>query len=217
MNVQDIVTRVRRVFGDEAAVQVSNDDIIRWINDGQIEIVKNNDGALPSTVTMNSVANQSNYALPADLFILRSVRFKTADMLSYYSLKYKNLQEFDDAIDGFDGTAYGVGNPVYFTKYAGNITLFPTPQYSTAAGIKLLYNTQPIEVNDVSDTLSLPLVYHTAIYNYCMWQASLMDEDHEPGLLYKSEFQEAVDKLATRENSDPTEYYPTITVLAEDM
>lgn len=217
MNVQDVITRVRRLFGDEAAVQVTNDDVIRWINDAQVNIVRQNDGALQTSTTMNLVANQSTYALPADLFILRSLRYKFSSMQSYSSLNYKSMQEFDDAIDGWDGNAFGSGYPVFFTKYDNSVTLFPTPQEASVAGLKILYSAQPTVVDDVADTFSLPLIYHDTILQYCMWQASLMDEDHEVGMIYKAEFQEGVDKLAIRENSDPTQFYQTITTLAEDM
>lgn len=36
--VADVFRRVKRTFGDEAGVQITNSDIIDWINDGQVEI-----------------------------------------------------------------------------------------------------------------------------------------------------------------------------------
>ena len=217
MNVQDVVTRVRRTFGDDAAVQVTNDDIIRWVNDAQIEVVKHNDAALQTTTTMTITAGTAQYTLPVDLLILRSIRFKFADMLSYSALKFKNMQEFDDSIDGWDGSAYSTGSPAFFTMYEGKIILFPVPDQSNAAGIKLLYNRQPVSVATVSDELSLPLLYHNTVVKYCMWQASLLDEDHEPALMYKGDFQTDMDILQNNETSEPSDKYPTITVLEYDQ
>lgn len=217
MNVQDVVTRVRRVFGDEAAVQVTDTDIIRWINDGQIEIVKSNDGALQKTGLVNLVANQSQYTMPADLFILRSLRYKFSDMLSFSSLKYKNMQEFDDSIDGWDGSAYTTGSPIFFTQYEGYALLFPTPDKSNVGGLKVLYNQKPTDVTTLSDALALPLIYHNTVFKYCMWQASLLDEDHEPAMMYRGDFQDDMSKLMTRETTDPTDKYHTITVLEYDQ
>src|SRR5215813_3046774 len=99
MIVSDVVIRVRRIFGDEAAVQVTDDDIIRWINDGQIEVVKHNEGALQKSDLVDLVANQSTYAMPADLLIVRALRFKYTSMQSFSRLKYKSLQEFDELIE----------------------------------------------------------------------------------------------------------------------
>lgn len=217
MIVSDVITRVRRTFGDEAAVQVTDEDIIRWLNDGQIEIVKHNDGALQKTGFLNLVADQSQYALPADLFILRSLRYKFSDMLSFSILRYKNMQEFDDSIDGWDGNAYTSGNPQFFTRYEGNVILFPIPNQSMASGLKVLYNQQPTTLTSTSDALALPLIYHNTLTTYCLWQASLLDEDHEPALMYRSEFQSDMGMLRTREVSDPVATYPTITVLEYDQ
>src|ERR1044072_206544 len=217
MNVQDVVTRVRRTFGDEAAVQVTDADIIRWINDGQVEVVKANDQALQKTDLLDLVAGTSQYAAPTDMLILRSLRFKMPDMTSFSTLKYRNMQQFDEALDGWDGSLYGTGKPFLYTMYEGQIILFPTPDTSVTDGLKVLYNQRPTDVDDVADTLALPLIYHNTIFKYCMWQASLLDEDHEPAMMYRTDYQTDMDLLVSRETRDPVATYSTITVLAEDM
>src|SRR4051794_4723859 len=111
MNVQDIITRVRRTFGDEAAVQVTDADIIRWINDGQVEVVKANDQALQKSDLLDLTAGTSQYTMPTDLLILRSLRYKMGDMLSFSNIRYKNMQDFDEALDGWDGSLYGNAKP----------------------------------------------------------------------------------------------------------
>lgn len=217
MNVQDVITRVRRSFGDDAAVQLDNADIIRWINDGQIEVVKHNDGALQKTNVIDLVAGQAQYDLPTDLLLLRSLRYKYDDMQSFSSLKYKNMQEFDNSIDGWDGEFYNEGSPQFFTMYEGKVILFPVPERASVGGLKALYNQKPLEVTDLADGLALPIIYHNTLVKYCMWQASLLDEDHEPALMYKSNFDEDMSRLATRENADPVETYRTITTVDYDL
>lgn len=217
MNVQDIVTRVRRSFGDEAAVQVTNEDVIRWINDGQVEIIKHNENALQTSDFIDLVANQSTYALPTDYLMLRSIRYKYTDMLSYSALKYLSMQQFDESIDGWDGTAYNSSSPRFYTINEGNLILFPTPDRDAVDGLKLLYNKKPIDVVALSDNLSLPLIYHNTIVNYCMWQASLLDEDHEPGLMYRANFDNDLGVLQNKEDKEATSTYPVITVLDFDQ
>jgi hypothetical protein len=217
MNVGDVITRVRRTFGDEAAVQVTDADVIRWINDAQIEVVKHNDGALQKTDTIDLVANQSTYAMPSDLLILRAIRYKYSDMQSFVSIKYKNMAQFDDSVDGWDGTAYPAGHPYFFTMYAGSVVLFPTPDRAMVDGLKILYNQKPVDVATELDSLALPLIYHNTVVKYCMWQASLLDEDHEPALMYKQSFDGDMDMLRTRETQEATQTYATITVLDDDL
>jgi|SRR5882724_1431782 len=217
MIVSDITTRVRRIFGDEAAVQVTDDDIVRWINDGQIEIIKHNDGALQKTNLIDLVTGQAQYTLPTDLMILRSLRYKYSDMLSFCALKYKSMAQFDEAIDGWDGTMFSTGHPQFFTMYEGKAMLFPIPDQSLVSGIKVLYNQKPADVVNQSDTLALPLIYHNTIVKYCMWQASLLDEDNDPALMYAADFKSDSDLLRTRETTEATATYPVITVRDCDM
>lgn len=217
MITSDVITRVRRTFGDEAAVQVQDADVIRWINDAQVEIVKKNDAALQKTATVDLVAGTSTYALPTDLLILRSLRYKFPDMEAYARLSYKSIQQFDEEIDGWDGTLYSSGHPYLFSKFENNVTLFPTPDQSMVAGLKVIYNFEPTDVVLNTDPLALPLIYHNTIVSYCLWQASLMDEDHEVAVMYNGQFANDMDVLTERETRDPVATYPVITVLEYDL
>lgn len=217
MIASDIITRVRRVFGDEASVQVQDADILRWINDGQVEIIKHNDTALQKTGYVNLVLGQAEYTLPTDMMILRSLRYKFAAMTAFSSLRYRNMQQFDESIDGWDGNLYSQGNPIFFTVYEDKAILFPTPNESVTSGLKVLYNQKPTDVVANGDALALPLIYHNTILKYCMWQASLLDENNDVALMFKNDFQSDTDMLQNNETVDPVERYQTITVLADDM
>ncbi len=138
-------------------------------------------------------------------------------MLSFSALKFKNMQQFDDSIDGWDGNAYTSGFPQFFTMYEGKVILFPLPDRSNTNGIKVLYNQKPVDVTAGGDSLALPLIYHNTILKYCMWQASLLDEDHDPALMYKNNFDSDMNLLRTRETTEATATYPTITVLEYDQ
>ena len=64
MNVGDVLTRVRRTFGDEAGIQITQDDVIRWINDAQREAVMQNEGLLQKVGYVASTADTQEYTLP---------------------------------------------------------------------------------------------------------------------------------------------------------
>lgn len=216
MIVSDVITRVRRTFGDEASVQVQDADVIRWINDSQIEIVKRNDSALQETSLINLVANQATYTLPVDLLLLRALRYKFSNMLSFNRIKYASMQQFDEIVDGWDGTAFGIGAPVYYTMDKGQALLFPAPDQSATGGLKVLYNKRPTDVVLTSDALSLPLIYHNTVFQYCMWQASLLDEDHDPAIMYQSNFMDDIRELSNNDTKEETNTYPVITVMEFD-
>ena len=211
MNVTDIVTRVQRIFGDQSGVQIDQNDIIRWLNDGQEEIVIANDGLMETTATADIVQGQDLYSYPADCSVLRSVRY------TGYAVKYMPLTEFDLYLDGFSAnpTPYGQGIPSIYTVWQNQIRLFPQPNTSVAAGLTVLYIQHCAQIVTTADPLSVPVQYHKALVDYCLEQAYELDEDLQKQTAKKQEFDAKMMKLNDR-NKKTTEYYPSITVLPQD-
>lgn len=127
-----------------------------------------------------------------------------------------SMQQFDESVDGWDGTVYSNGHPAFFTVYENSAVLFPTPDTAMTNGLKVLYNETPTDVVGLLDALALPLIYHNTIVKYCMWQANLLDESNEPALMYYNDFQSDMAVLQDNETKDPTATYQTITVLDYD-
>lgn len=216
MIVSDIQTRIKRQFGDESGVQVTDADIFRWINDGQRQIVLNNENLLDKTAFASSVDGQQEYSLPSDILILRSVYFKGSGELSYFRIKGYKPTEFDEYIDGWDGTSYNEGSPMCYTIRVNKLIAFPIPESSITDAFKIYYNRKPIDVTLVGDTPDLPVAYHEALVKYCLAQAFEMDEDFEAAGAKLSDWERDVNLLRGREDWKNQETYSTITVLAED-
>lgn len=217
MLVSEIQTRVKRQFGDESGVQLTDADIIRYINEGQRQIVMQNEGLLEKTAMSNSVANQQEYSLPVDILILRAVKYKSPDDLSYYKLKGMSYQQFDEQVDGWDGTAYGTATPMMFTQFAANISLFPIPDRSMTNGIKIYYNRIPVDVTTGADTPDLPALYHDALVKQCLQLAYELDEDWEAAQTKATQLDADVAVLRGRSDWKQEDLYQTITVRQEDL
>lgn len=210
MNVQDVATRVKRTFGDDAGVQVTDDDIIRWINDAQLEISVANEDLLETVGTADIIANQADYSMPADINQLRSL------MYDNMRIKYLSFNEFNEYLDGFkDPTNYGSGIPQVFMIYGSTVTLFPAPNQSITGGLRIYYAKHPALVANLADTLGVPTRYHNTIVDYCLKMAYEMDENPEMSQMKEGQFASSVQKLKSQEKSTQ-EYYPRITTLPED-
>lgn len=213
MNVQGVADRVKRIFGDEGGVQITDTDLIRWINDAQEQIVADNQGLMEATVSASSIANQADYDVPVDLFTLRSL------MYNGFRLKSMSFQEFNEYVDGFRAssgtTPYTAGTPEMFMVWNRQITLFPTPDKALANGIRIYYIKHPPPVANLADSLSVPLEYHNIVVDYCLQQAYEIDEDIIKFNFKKTEVDENLKKLNDL-NKSTQEYYPRITVLPED-
>lgn len=214
MNVQDVVTRVKRVFGDESGVQITDDDLIRWINDAQEQIVMDNEGLMEATAVADTVQNQMEYDVPEDMSVLRSLKYKG------YRLKVMSFAEFNEYIDGYSAepgvSPYGPGIPEIFMVWNNKITLFPKPQESLPGSLTIYYIKHPPPVATLADDLSVPKQYHNAVVKYCLKQAYELDEDFQKSAAMKSEFDQDMMKLNDRNKWTSQEYYPRITTLPED-
>lgn len=214
MNVQDVVTRVKRIFGDEAGVQVTNDDIIRWINDAQEQIAVDNEGLMETTAKADIVQNQMEYDVPVDMSVLRSLKFKG------YRIKPMSFAEFNEYIDGYSAepgiSPYGPGIPEIFMVWEGKITLFPKPNESLTQALSIYYIKHPAPVATLADNLSVPLQYHNAVVKFCLKEAYELDEDIQKSQTKKGEFDQEMMKLNDRNKWISQEYYPRITTMPED-
>ncbi|MFE1145194.1 phage adaptor protein [Streptomyces rochei] len=214
MNVQDVVTRVKRTFGDEAGVQITDQDVIRWINDAQEKIVLENEGLMETTVATDTVENQMEYDVPPNMSVLRSLKYKG------YRLKYMSFAEFNEYIDGYsaaDGvSSYGPGIPEVFMVWNNKITLFPKPNENLTGGLTVYYIKHPESVGNLADALTVPLQYHNAIVKFCLKEAYELDEDYQKAQAVKADFDNDVMKLNDRNKWVSQEYYPRITTLPED-
>lgn len=214
MNVQDVVTRIKRTFGDEAGVQITDQDIIRWINDAQEKITLENEGLMETTGSTDIVQGQAEYDVPADMSVLRSLAYKG------YRLKYMSFAEFNEYIDGFAApdsvTPYGAGIPEIFMVWDNKIRIFPKPSENLPGGLTVYYIRHPPSVGNLADALTVPLQYHNAVVKFCLKEAYELDEDYNKAQAVKTDFENDVMKLNDRNKWVSQEYYPRITTLPED-
>lgn len=208
----EIASRVKRVFGDEAGIQIKDSDIISWINDAQEDIANDNQGLLEATGTADIVAGQSDYDCPADMTMMRSLQYDGIH------LQLMSFNEFNEYVDGFrksDPPLYGNGIPDSFMIWNNKITLFPTPAASLAAGLVIYYIRHPTQIASYADSLTVPAQYHSAIVDFCLQKAYELDEDMQKANVKKGEFDQRIMKMNGR-NEETEEYYPTITTLPDD-
>lgn len=214
VNLNDVKLRVKRQFGDDAAIQIQDADIVRWVNDAQREIANQNDDLLMITASADVVAGQGVYSLPSNLRLLRKVK--------YNGLHLKGLspQDFDAYIDGLDNPQnYSQGVPIVYNVWAGQFTVFPTPstQAALVSGFTIYYLRNPVDVVNDTDNLEFPNGYHNHIVEYCLRMAYELDENWQAAQQVNQRFQQGINGLKERDNWPIRETYPTITVRPEDQ
>lgn len=216
MNVGEIQTYIKRQFGDESGVQVTDADILRWVNSAQKQIVLQNESLLEKTAVTNTVAAQQVYSLPVDLLKLNGITYRNSTTTPYYRLKGYSLADFNEKADGWDGTAE-TGDPICYTINEGNIILFPVPNTSVTSALKLYYNRKPVAVTGSLDVPELPELYHDTIIKFCLGQAYEVDEDWDAVSNKAQELDREINLLRGRDQWKVQESYQVINVLLDDQ
>lgn len=208
--VSDVAMEVKRLFGDEDAVQISDADIIRWINAAQRKIVAVNP-ILQRTMSKGVTEGVSQYAYPADrIQYIQSISYNSIPLEGF---SYAEAQEYILKSNG-SGTT---GTPTIWWQWAQSLNFWPIPDETVANALKMDYVAIPEDVVNTDDLLSVPDRYVDAVVEFVMQKAHLLDENYDAANYTRSQFTDSLGQLSEQENRIRISTYPTMTVREEDL
>lgn len=201
----DVADRVRAQFGDVSGAQLADSAILRWINDGQREIVNSNP-ILRATKLSDIVAGQQDYTFPND-----KVLAIEAIYVSGYPVKNVSPQAAREYIIAIDPTSLlNAERPEVWYERAGVITFYPVPNKSITNGLKMEYVKVPANITTFASTLTIPDRYFNELVNYVIAQALEMDENYDAASYKNRQFRDGLDRLNLKENLSQTDLYQSI-------
>jgi hypothetical protein len=198
----DVADRVRSQFGDVSGAQLADAAILRWINDGQREIVNSNP-ILRATKLSDITAGQQDYTFPGD-----KVLAIEAIYVSGYPVKNVSPQAAREYIISIDPTNILDGErPEVWYERAGVITFYPVPSKTIVNGLKMEYIKVPANITTFSNLLTIPDRYFNELVNYVISQALEMDENYDAASYKNRQFREGLDRLNLKENISQNDLY----------
>lgn len=202
--VSEVMTAVKRQFGDESGVQLEDTDIIRWINDAQDVIVAKTK-VLKAKSSIAATAGQASYTFPSD-------NIHQVESLHYNGYRIPNMTfpEAEEYIFAADPDQIALGNPALWYEWAGTFTFWPAP--SDTKTINLYYTQRPTKVVSSSDTLSIPDKYYQDVIRYVLQQAYEMDEDLGSAQAKGQQFEQSVSDFSEEDRTAQNMTYSTITI-----
>jgi len=208
-----VSVRVKRQFGDPDGRQITDNDILLWINSAQQEIVSQNP-ILKETTDTDVVSGQDLYTYPA-----QRVQYIEALHYSGVPLQYYSFQEAQEYILSPPVIATYPTNvkPKIWYERAGNVYLYPKPMENVTDGLRLFYVAQPLELDVLSDTLTVPDKYFQRVVDFVLARAYQLDENWEAAQYKQQEYAIAMGMLANQQNVGQTNTYPTNTARIEDL
>lgn len=208
-----VADAVKRQFGDPDGRQITNDDILRWLNTAQQEIVSQNP-ILKETIQTGVTAGVSSYTYPAEhVQYIEAVHYKDLPLESYTFQEAQNyiLQRKVETI-GLDNV-----RPVIWYERNGELFLYPTPSLTESNVLKMYYIKRPSDLTALSQQLQLPDRYFQRIVDLVLSRAYQLDENWEAAKYKQTEYIAGMEQLANQENVTNTNTYPSVTVRVEDL
>lgn len=207
--VQNVLIDIRRTFGDEASVQISDDDMLRWINTAQREILISNK-ILKAISTADVTAGVSEYSLSTlNIVSIQSIHYLGT------KLEWRSFQDAEEYIMSTDPLKQATADPYMWYEWGGIVNLYPVPQSDQPAGLKIYYIKEP-DVVTASSMLVVPDAYYENVLQFCLSKAYELDEDPENSQYKLGQFTERLNILSEQENTPEMDTYPRITVLSDD-
>jgi len=201
----DVIKEVERSFGDESGVQVTESDIIRWINRAQLAIVMRNPEVGQAVAMANIVAAQADYPLIANVPTVLTIQSIHVNNKPVKHLPFQEAESF--LMNAPAGTSDEIE---FWYERGGIVTLYPTPATSITNGIKFYFNKRPADITTNSQLLSVPDHYYNSVVDFCNEQAQLMDENSALAGIFGQKFEQGVTQMKERTQTQ-TDYYPFIT------
>lgn len=201
--VLDVATYVKRQFGDESGIQITDSDIFRWVNAGQLYIVQKNK-LIKAKATANIVAGQKDYTLPSQNIL-------QVESLHYNGKYLPNLPLAEFQTHGVDINE--AGEPTLWYEWAGTISFWRVPEESITDGLTIFYSKLPTSVSTTSDLLSVPDQYFEAIVAWVLAKAYELDEDYEASNNQRALFSQFLDESNEQERTAQHMTYPVITLV----
>lgn len=210
--VVDVITAVKRQFGDESSVQISDSDIIRWVNDAQTEIAIKNPEVNAGMVQINVVADQTVYPLLTeipDILVVHSIHFdgQYLENMPFTEAQQRIIRSGDTRTDAV---------PSFWYEYAGTMNLWPKPSVSKALGLTVFYSKQPTLITTDSAPLTVADSYFKSVCDFCLTQAHELDENFTAANVKAQQFETSLQVQANRTHAQDM-YYPTIIDIEDDL
>lgn len=205
-----IFEAVKSQFGDLTGAVIETDDILRWINEGQLQILKQTSSLLGTPQSIPMVAGDNQYDLSADFFRATSVE------LDGRRLQFLTQAQMAAMYPSLNSAQPPTGNPRYFTTGSvgtGLAQLYLAPKPSQAGTLTITYKARPVPVNASTDNLSVPDENVETLQMYCIAKAKQMEGDDDAWAAHRAVVKDQLVEdghEATNAKNDDT--YPFIRV-----
>lgn len=201
MNLTELIRVVKNEFGDEASVVIDDTDIIRWANDGQLEIVRRTD-SLETNSVVPTVIDQTSYVLASALKINRV----TYDGAGLVKISKAQLNKW---YPDRGTTGYGNGTPNVVAVFGNKIEVYPKP--AAVKNLTIFYVPKPTPLSSPGNlVLDIPEEMHDDLVQYCLRRAFEQNGDWQAASIKDQKFGAQTAESMAQFSWNDADSYPVV-------
>lgn len=208
MNLGEIITSVKRQFGDDSGVQIFESDIIRWANLAQIDIARKTE-CIQDHVATDSIVEDGSYMLPEDFLTVKRVTYNNAVM-------YPTTIEKADIAYPLREQGNQVGTPNTYFIWGNILYLHPWPSTAEVNVLELFYVRLPATLASADEVSEIPESFHEDIVKYCLALAKELDEDVVEAGKIRDEYMGRIAEARYEIQNLYADSYPSVRLLPGD-
>lgn len=188
---QSIVLRAVNTLQDASLVRWAANELVRWLNDGQREVVGYRPDATSTTATMTLVAgtrqNLGSAGLtPAPIKLIEVTRNLAASS-SKQSVRLVPRAILDSHAPGWHAVTASVSVQNYTFDPRDPTTFYVYPPATTLAQLEVVYGAYPTDITEPADeaayttitgNISLPDIYASCLLDYILYRAYTKDGEY---------------------------------------
>lgn len=183
---QSIIRRAVETLQDTTSVRWPVNELVRYLNDGQREIVLYRPDSMVTNATMTCVAG-TKQALPANGAKLIEVIRNAAATSAKKSVRMINREILDAQTPGWHNITGSVDILHFMYDPRDPKTFYVYPPATTSAQVDIVYSAYPTDITEPADGLlytavtgniSLPDIYGNAILDYILYRAYTKDSEY---------------------------------------
>lgn len=183
--IKTMTASVNDAFNTLIPLLLSFSDYIKWDD--------TNNTDLPIG-TFSLVSGQSDYTIAQDansldIFNITSLRILPFATSTTYMDLYEMTSDDWRANEAMSPNTFSIGVPTHFLKYGNTIFLYPQPNYSVAAGVKIYFERQPsyFVSTDTTKKPGIPRPFHVLLALYPALEWNILNNPQNTAVITRIE------------------------------
>lgn len=180
ITASSIVGRATTILQDTTNVRWPQDELLKWLNDGQREIVLLKPDAYSKVETVTLVAGTKQTLPAAGVMLLDVVRNMGTDGSTpgrAIRLVDREIMDAQNATWHADSASSSVIHYIYNPNAPKTYYVYPPQPSSNFGQVEIIYSASPSDVT-INQTVTIDDIYANALLDYILYRAYSKDADY---------------------------------------